>query len=56
MEELRNAATVKSLSKRSNVDLCVHGINKSYCQVCAAKKAAKSTRVKKAAPVADVQP
>jgi hypothetical protein len=53
MEELREAAIVKSLSKRSDIVLCVHGINKNYCATCKAKKPAKSTRAKKNAAAAD---
>jgi hypothetical protein len=49
MEELREAAIVKSLSKRSDIALCVHGINKRFCTTCANKKPAKSTKSKKAA-------
>ena len=33
-EELKNAATVKTLGKRSGVALCLHGINKKYCKFC----------------------
>jgi hypothetical protein len=52
MEELRSAAIVKSLAKRSKIDLCVHGINKTYCASCLAKKQAKSPKAKKAAAAA----
>ena len=48
MEELREAAIVKSLSKRSDIALCVHGINKRYCTSCANKKHANSTKSKMA--------
>lgn len=53
MEELREAAIVKSLSKRSDIALCVHGINKRYCTTCANKKPAKATKTKKAELQAD---
>ena len=33
-EELKNAATVRLLSKRSGVALCLHGINKKFCKYC----------------------
>jgi hypothetical protein len=35
---LKDAAIVKTLSKRSAVALCIHGINKKYCNHCAAAK------------------
>jgi len=53
MEELREAAIVKSLSKRSDIALCVHGINKRYCTTCANKKPSKSVKTKKAELVVD---
>ncbi|HEY3321662.1 MAG TPA: hypothetical protein VGP72_14425 [Planctomycetota bacterium] len=35
---MKDAAIVKTLSKRSAVALCIHGINKKYCNHCAAAK------------------
>ena len=50
MEELKNAATVRALSKHVTVALCVHGINTKYCKTCLSKKPAKASRAKQSAP------
>ena len=33
-EELKDAATVRTLGKRAGLELCLHGINKKYCKFC----------------------
>ena len=59
LEELREALIQKALGKRSNITVCVHGINKYYCTYCKqpkvkvpkepkAPKAAKAPKAPKA--------
>jgi hypothetical protein len=43
-EELKNAATVRTLGKRSGVALCLHGINKKYCKYCLESKKPSGAR------------
>jgi hypothetical protein len=52
--ELREAMIVKTLSKRSKVDLCTHGINKKFCSFCEAKK--KRTKAPASKDSASEQP
>jgi hypothetical protein len=56
VEDLREAAIVKSLSKRSKIALCVHGINKAYCTYCAKAPAKKSKKKAADAAPADAAP
>lgn len=41
-EERKAALTLRSMGKRGDISLCIHGINEKYCKTCLAKKAAKS--------------
>lgn len=65
LEELREALIQKALGKRSNITVCVHGINKYYCTYCKqpkakapkTPKAAKAPKTPKdATPAADAAP
>lgn len=49
-EALKNAATVRSLGKRSGVALCVHGINKKYCKYCLSSKKPSAKDAEAATP------
>jgi len=51
LEELREALIQKALGKRSNITVCVHGINKYYCTYCKQPKvkAPKEPKAPKAA-------
>ena len=67
LKELREALIQKALGKRSNITVCVHGINKYYCTYCKqpkvkvpkepkAPKAAKTPKAPKNAPAPEVPP
>jgi hypothetical protein len=44
LEQRREALIQRSLGRRANIELCLHGINKYYCTHCTAKKAAKPAK------------
>jgi hypothetical protein len=54
MEDRKEALNLKILGKRANITLCVHGINKKYCNPCSTKKAPKSKKA--AAEVVEAKP
>jgi hypothetical protein len=56
LEERREALIQRSLGRRANITLCVHGINKYYCKTCEAKTAKAPKKSAKTAAAAEEKP
>jgi hypothetical protein len=50
-EERKAALDLRTMGRRVQIALCIHGINEKYCKSCLAKASAKSA--KKAKPAAE---
>jgi hypothetical protein len=56
IEEQREALIQRSLARRANITLCVHGINTNYCKTCEAKKTKAPKKKTKATAVVEDTP